>query len=194
MDNLDDVKALWQTARTDSLPQAEEMGKMARSFRNGKVRNKRLVIAASAAFSTLIIAVLIFGRFEMTVTYVGGALMVLAGILLAINNFRSLKRFDQLDNCSNVDFLSFVERTRQNQIYYYEQTMGRLVAMCTIGWLLYLYEFLYERPLLMIGLYTAALTYLAILWFLVRPRAFKRDAAKLDATRQRLETLSNQLK
>jgi hypothetical protein len=195
MDNLDDLKALWHTAKTDRLPNSKEMLQLIRSFRNQKLRNKWLVIAASLLFSFLIIVILVFVDFKLITTYLGGGLMSISGFLVAATNFRSLKRFNQLDDCSNLNFLAFIEQTRQNQLYYYNKTMVRVLLLCSVGWFLYLYEPLYNQPLWLIAiLYTIALTYLSVMWFIVRPRSLKKDADKLDAVRKRLNDISKQLK
>lgn len=195
MDNLDDLKAIWHTARPDNLPHSGEMLQLIRTFRNQKIRNKWVVIIFSSLISCLVVAVLYIVNFKLVTTYIGGALMVISGFLIAATNFRSLKRFNQLDDCSNLEFLDFIEQTRQNQIYYYKKTMVRVVLLNTIGWLLYLYEVIHQQTFWIISIfYTVALVYLAVLWFVIRPRTFQKDAAKLDATRKRLENISKQLK
>lgn len=194
MDNLDDLKAVWHTAKTDSLPSSTEMLQLISTFRNHKLRKKWLTIISSLLFSSLIIVVLFLVHFRLIATYIGGGLMVISGLWIAVNNIKSIKRFNQLDNCSNVEFLEFIEQTRQNQHYYYKKTMVKIVLLCSVGWLMYLYEVVYQYPLWLIGIYTTALIYLSIMWFIVRPRSFKKDAAKLDAIRERLQTIAEQLK
>lgn len=195
MDNLDDLKAIWHTARTDSLPSSKEMLQFIGTFRRQKLRTKWLTILFSSIFSCLIIAVLFLMDFQLTTTYIGGALIALGGFLIALTNLRSLKRFSQLQDCTNLEFLEFIEQTRQNQIYYHKITMARVLLLCFVGWLLYLYEPVHQQPLWLIGVcYAAALIYVSILWFVVRPRAFKKDAEKLEATKSRLESISKQLK
>jgi hypothetical protein len=194
MDNLDDLKALWRTAKTDSLPSSKEMRQLVSKFRHQKLRSKWLVIVSSCLLALVIISILIITDFKMATTYIGGGLMAISALLLAATNIKSLKRFYQLEDCSNLEFLAFIEQTRQNQIYYYKKTMGIIVSVCVVGWLLYFYEFAYQHPLWLTGIYASILVYLAIMWFVVRPRSFKKDQAKLNATQQRLENISNQLK
>lgn len=195
MDNLDDLKAIWHTARTDSLPSSKEMLQFIGTFRRQKLRTKWLTILFSSIFSCLIIAVLFLMDFQLTATYIGGALIALGGFLIALTNLRSLKRFNQLQDCTNLEFLEFIEQTRQNQIYYHKVTMTRVLLLCFVGWLLYLYEPVRQQPLWLVGVYyAAALIYVSVHWFVVRPRAFKKDAEKLEATKSRLESISKQLK
>jgi len=194
MDNLDDLKAIWHTAKTDSLPSSNEMLRLIRKFRNQKLRSKWLSIITSLLISILITTVLFIVHFKLISTYIGGTLMVVSGLLLAASNIRSLKRFYQLEDCSNLEFLAFIEQTRKNQIRYYNRTMIWIVIICSIGWVLYLYEITYQNPLVCFAVYSVIVIYLAVMWFIVRPRSFKRDAEKLNSMQQRLEKILKQLK
>ncbi|OKS85010.1 hypothetical protein [Mucilaginibacter polytrichastri] len=194
MDRLDDLKAIWHTANTDSLPTSDEMVMLISKFRNEKLRNKWLVIVASCLLSFLIISILFIVDFKMVITYIGGGLIAISGLLLAATNIRSLKRFYQLDYYSNQEFLLFIEQTLQNQIKYYKKTMVVIMAFCTVGVMLYPYEAVRQYPVLLICTYAALSIYLSFMWFFVRPRKFKKGVAKLNATRLRLENILNQFK
>jgi len=194
MDNLSDLKAIWQTAKTDDLPSSKEMLQLIGTFRRQKLRNKWGAIVASLFFSALILVVLVEIDFHLLTTYIGGALMIISGVLIAVTNFRSLKRFNQLQDCNNLEFLAFIEQTRENQIYFHKKTMVGVVSLCSVGWLLYLYETMYRQPLWLVAVfYAIALIYLGVLWFVVRPRTIRKDALKLEATKKRFETISKQL-
>lgn len=194
MDNLNDLKAIWHTAKTDSLPSSKEMLRLIKKFRRQKLRNKWLVIVSSFLLSALIIAILFIVPFKFITTYVGGALMVASDLLLAVTNIRSLKRFYQLDDSSNLEFLAFIEQTRKNQIYYYNKTMLAIVMLRSVGWSLYMYEPTYLHPLSGIIIYLLIMIYLAVMWFIIRPRSFKKNAEKLNALQQRYENILKQLK
>lgn len=194
MDNLTDIKAIWLTAKTDNLPTSNEMIQFVRKFRGQKLRKKWTVIIGSGLLSLLVIAVMVIGNFKLLITYTGGGMIAVSGILLAFTNIKSLKRFYQLDDCSNLEFLAFIEQTRQNQIYYYKKTQVIIMLFCSVGLLLYMYEPASRHMVWLIGIYAACIIYLLILWLVVRPRIFKRNAEKLNTTRQRLEKISQQLK
>jgi len=194
MDNLDDLKVIWHTAKTDSLPSSNEMLRLIRKFRNQKLRSKWLSIITSLMISMLITTVLFIIHFKFVSTYIGGILMVVSGLLLAATNIRSLKRFYKLEDCSNLEFMAFIEQTRKNQILYYNKTMIWIVIICSIGWVLYLYEITYQNPMECFAVYSVIFIYLAVMWFIVRPRSFKRDAEKLNSMQQRLEKILRQLK
>ena len=194
MDNLDDLKAIWHTAKTDSLPSSQEMLQMIRKFRGQKLRNKWLSIVVSLSLSVFLVVVLLTGHPKYITTYAGGIFMALSGLLIAVTNARSLKRFYQLENYNNIDFVAFIEKTRQNQAYYYKKTMVVIVLLCLVGWMLYMYESLVKHWFWLAGTYSVFLIYMAVMWFVVRPRSFKKDANKLNAMKKRLENISNQLK
>jgi hypothetical protein len=194
MDNLDDLKAIWHSAKTDSLPSSKEMLQLIRKFRGRKLRSKWLIILLSLLLAFIMIGVLLTQDFKLMTTYVGGGMVIFSSLLLATTNIRSLKRFYQLDDSSNLEFLAFIEQTRQNQVFYYRKTMVAIVSLSYAGWLLYIYELIYKDSTVCIGIYTAVTIYMAIMWFVVRPLSFKRHAEKLNATRQRLEDILNQFK
>ena len=194
MDNLIDLKAIWHTGKPDTLPTAHEMLQTIRRFRGQKLKSKWLVIVSSCLLFCLIIGVLLVVQFELFTTYLGGCLMAVSCIILAATNLRSLKRFNKLEDCSNLEFLAFIEQTRQNQIYYYKKTQVLIMLLTSVGLLFYMYELTVERPAWFISIYIICVVYLLIIWFWVRPRYFRKNAEKLNATRQRLESISQQLK
>ncbi|MEO3407573.1 hypothetical protein AAFN85_26885 [Mucilaginibacter sp. CAU 1740] len=194
MDNLNDLRSLWHTANTDRLPGAGEMLRLVKGFRSQKLRNKWLIIVASIVLAGIMVFAMLLGHFELVATYLGGSLMAVACLLLAITNIRSLKRFYQLEDCSNLEFVAFIEKTRQNQQRYYQKTMRAIMLLLAIGWLLYLYEPARAHGGWLYVLYGGILLYLAIMWFYVRPRNFKRNAQKLDQIQAKLEKITEQLK
>src|SRR4051812_40819427 len=122
MDNLDDLKALWLSAKTDSLPPPEEMLRMVKKFRNQKLRRKVILVVVAFLLGGLMLWATLMNKASMVSTHIGGALLLITFIILAITNLRSIKRFYNLKDCSNSDFVKFIERTRQNQIYFYKKT------------------------------------------------------------------------
>lgn len=194
MNNLDDMKSLWHTVATDKLPSSTEMLKLIRKFRRHKLRSKWLIIVSCFLLSCLVISALLIVHFKMITTYAGGTLVVIANLLLAATNIRSLKRFYNLDDHDNLKFLEFIAKTRENQLYYYQRTMVIIISLSAGGWILYMYELLYHYSVWCIIIYFIMTVYLGIMWFIVRPRAFKKDQEKLNATRENAESILNQLK
>lgn len=192
MDNLNELKAIWQTAGTANLPKSAEVKRQIKTFQTQRVRKKWMVIILSLLLAVLISGVTLFSGAKMPTTLLGGLLIAAACVLLAINNLRSLKRFNQLDDCSNRDFLAFIEQTRLNQRHYYQKTQVVIMSVCSVGLLFYLYEPATRHPLWTAALYVGTSVYMLLIWFVVRPRVFARNAAKLDRMRQHAEKLAQQ--
>lgn len=193
MNNLTDLKALWHTARTDSLPTSAQMLQLVKKFKSQYLRKKWMIIISALVLAALMVGVMFTYHSKMATTRVGEVLMALSSLLLAATNLRSLKRFRQLDNSSNREFLAFIEQTRQNQVYYYKKTQVYIMLLCSAGLLLYIYEAVAGKPLWMAGMYGGTLVYLVVMWLVVRPRYFKKDAQKLQDLRQRYEKIAQQL-
>ena len=194
MDQFDELKAVWHTSNTKVLPSSEATISEIKRFRSSRLRKKWIVISCAFLMTVLMIILLSLAKFTMLSTYIGGAIIASAGVFLAYTNIRSLRRFNELSDYSNLDFLSFIEKTRQNQIYYYKKTQLRIILICITGLLIYLYESFLKNPVATIVLYALSILFYLLLWFWLRPRQFKKDSAKLDAIINRLDNISKQLK
>jgi hypothetical protein len=86
-----------------------------------------------------------------------------------------------------------LEQTRRNQLYYHTKTQVLGMALSTLGLMLYLYEFLYRDKMAFIIGYTIALGLMLFLWLYIRPRNFKKQTLKLNATIEKLEKISDQI-
>jgi hypothetical protein len=193
MDNLNDLKAIWLTAKTDSLPDSHEMVHIIRKFRNKKL----LKISALVITAVLLVAIMIWVVFiyksTMLSTRIGEAFMIIAGIILVATNLNSLLRFYKLRECSNREFLQFLEQTRLRQQFYYQRTQVVAMAFCATGLLAYLYEGVYKNTMLFIGAYAGTVLYLIVLWIVVRPRVFKKEEKKINQQIEKLESISKQI-
>lgn len=195
MDNSVELKAIWRSAKTDELPSSAEMLKMIKQFRGQKVRNKWMVITVAGLLTVLMLVIMFTDDSHLFIKQIGDLLIMASSALLAATNIKSLKRFKELnDDCSNIDFLAFIEQTRQNQIYYYKKTQARIMILCSSGLFFYMYEPATKGSWWFTGIYLVCIIYLLVIWLVVRPRTFKKNAAKLEATRQQLEKILNQLK
>jgi len=194
MDNLTDLKAIWHTAKTDSLPTSAEMLKLIKQFRRQRLKKKWMIIIGASFLTVVMVFGMITYHSKLLTTLIGEVLIIASMVLLAATNIKSLKRFYQLDDCSNLEFLDFIEQTRQNQIYYYKKTQVAIMLLCSVGLLLYMYELASRHQSWFIGIYAGISVYLLVIWLVVRPYFFKKNAKKLSNVRIRLEKLSKQLK
>ncbi len=194
MDNLTELKAIWHSAKTDDLPDAAEMLQVIKRFRSRRLRKKWMVIGTAGLLAVLMCVVLLCSEFQLVSTYVGGILIASAALLLAVNNIRSLKRFNRLDNCSNREFLNFIEQTRLNQIYFYKRTQVVMMILCSVGLMLYLLEPAAKDLRMTLVLLAGTFGWLMFSWLVIRPRVFKRNQKRLEELRSRIEHISDQLR
>lgn len=192
MDNLNDLKAIWLTAKTDSLPDADEMAQLVKQYRNKILANKITLIATALALAAMMALVMWFYQPTMLTTYIGGLFTIIAACILVYTNTRSIRRFYDLQDCNNREFLMFLEKTRQNQAYYYKKTQVAGLAFCSAGLLLYLFEWVRQDMVVCVVAYVIAMAFLYVLWFVLRPRTFKKHTKKLTALIEKTTALSKQ--
>ena len=193
MDNLNDLKAIWLTAKTDSLPDSHEMVQIVRKFRNKKLLKISAMVSASVFFTVVMIWVVFVYKSVMVTTRIGEAFMLVACLILIITNLNSLLRFYKLKECSNKEFIGFLEQTRIRQQFYYQKTQVVAMIFCFTGLTVYIYEGVYKNMTLCIGVYAGTLIYFAIIWFVVRPRVFKKSGKKIVAQIEKLQNISKQI-
>jgi|SRR6185503_6262789 len=193
MDNLNDLKAIWLTAKTDTLPGSAEMARIVKKHRNQKLLKTSGLIFAALLLVGAMVSVVFEYRSKMITTRIGEALIIAAGIILIITNLSTLSRFYKLTPCSNKEFIQFLEHTRLRRLFYYKWTQAIALSFCSAGLLFYIYEGVHQQTGLFISSYAAVVLYLLVMWLYVRPRVFKKQWDKLSATIERLEKISKQL-
>lgn len=193
MDNLDDLKALWHKADTASLPDADQVARMARRYRNHKIRKKIFLIIASALLGALMAGVMFFYKSTMLVTRLGEVLIVFSAGILVYTNLRSIGRFYRYSDYTNKQFLQFMEQTRLNQLRYYNKTQVASLVCSSAGIFLYLVEPVRRDPLAGGILYAIMIACFLVLWLVIRPRTFRKQLKKTNDVIARLKTLTDEL-
>lgn len=193
MDNLNDLKAIWQTAKTDNLPTTAEMVKLAKKFRYQKLRNKVLSIAVGVGAIVLMLAFFLNTPGLAITTIAGMIFTLIACVILIYTNARSIKRFIDLKDYTNKEFIQFLEQTRRNQLYYYKYTQVMGLAFSSIGLLLFLYEFVQKNTTISAVFYAIAVGWTIFICFYLRPRNFKKQSIKLNNMLASLKKIDDQL-
>ena len=194
MDNFDELKTLWQSANTDALPKAGEVQRMAKKFRNERLRKKIMIIALAIVLMAVMIAVMFNYHSIMLSTRLGELSTIAACILLAATNLKSLKRFVNFSDCSNKEFIAFLEHTRMNQLRYYKRTQVIGMFLASAGLVLYAYEFVsHHSATIIITVYGFIVIWILFLWLYIRPRNFKKQTHKLNKMLNTLHHISNQI-
>jgi lysylphosphatidylglycerol synthetase-like protein (DUF2156 family) len=193
MDNLNDLKAIWHTAKTDSLPDSDGMVQIIKKFRSQKLLKISALVLTAIVLVLLMVMVVFYYKSTMLSTRFGELFIIMAGTILAVTSISSLIRFYKLQDCSNIEFLKFLEQTRQRQLFYYKRTQVIAMLLCAVGLLLYIYEGVYKSFLLCLIGYGLLMVYLVIIWFVVRPRVFRKQDKKIKEKIERIEALIKQL-
>jgi tellurite resistance protein TehA-like permease len=193
MDNLNELKTIWQTAKTNELPTSAEMVKMAKKFRYQKLRNKVVSIAVGVGAIVLMLTFLFHKPVLAPTTIAGMVFTLIACVILIYTNARSIKRFIELNDYSNKECIQFLEQTRRNQLHYYKYTQVVGLTFSSIGLLLFLYEFVQKSTTLSAGFYAIAVGWTIFICFYLRPRNFKKRSAKLNDMLTSLKKINDQL-
>ena len=77
MDNLNDIKALWLTAKTDSLPSSDEMLRIVKKFRNNRLRKKLTIIFVALVCAAIEVAAMFVYKSTMITTRIGEVLIII---------------------------------------------------------------------------------------------------------------------
>ncbi len=71
MDNLTNLKAIWHSAKTDSLPTSAQMLQLIHKFKSQRLRKKWTVIIVASLLTALMIAVMFSHHSKMITTRIG---------------------------------------------------------------------------------------------------------------------------
>lgn len=193
MDNLNDLKAIWQTADTSKLPVVNEIKAISKSYRQKTMVKKAWVFAATVVSLAIFVVSLFFYQPVFLSTRIGQLFILFALLILLWSNLKSLGRVYKIRNCSNQEFLKYLCEVQINRIIYYNRTQVLGMFFYSAGLLLYLYEMVYKNIYLSIGLYVLTILMLATSWFYFRPRAYQRRKEKFEPLLNHIEKLNNQL-
>lgn len=193
MDNLNDLKAIWQTADTSKLPVADEIKAISKSYRQKALVKKAWVFAATLVSSAIFVVSLFFYHPFFISTRIGQGFILFAMLVLLWSNLKSLGRIYKIRNCSNQEFLKYLREVQINRIVYYNKTQVLCMFFYSAGLFLYLYEMVYKNIYLGIGLYLLTILALATSWLYFRPRAYQRQKEKFEPMLNHIEKLNKQL-
>ncbi len=192
MENLNDIQKIWKSVQTGHLPTAHDMMQSAKQFRDKGLIRKKILIAAGIFLAAYMVVLMLMYHSLLVSTRIGEALILCGALILVWTNIKSIGRYYHFDNYSNKEFIYFLEKTRQNQIRYYRKTQVTGLTVCSAGLIFYVYELVYNDRLWLIIVYSSVLIYLLFVWFVMRPRAFKKGQEKLRTTLEKLERIQKQ--
>lgn len=192
MDNLNDLRKIWLTADTSSIPDTAEMMRAVRKYRSQKLIKKAALVLATLFLTAVMVSVVFLYKSVMISTRLGEACIIAAGLILVFTNIGSIGRLYKVKNLSNKEFIAYLEQVKINRAKYYRKTQVIGFSLVSLGLLLYIYEGIRAYTWLLLASYAFVLLYIIIMWLVVRPRVYKRQAKKLDATINEMKRLADQ--
>ena len=184
MDNFDDIKGLWQSAGAADLPEPGEIRDKVRRYRRRMLWRKGSLMTL-AVLASVMLALLLFVSPQPPVRYAANGVFLCSWLFLLVSGFRSFRRAQRVKDQDNKAFLRYLEEGQAGRIRYYKYTLPVILSFNSAALLLY-------TPLSMAG-YAVLIAYLLLLWFVVRPRQFKKKQRHYEALREKLERISQQL-
>jgi hypothetical protein len=192
MNDLTELQEIWLSADTGRMPAYKEMMQVITQYRRKNLVKMLLLIAAAIVLTCVMVGLVFFYRSVMITTRVGEALIIMAGLLLVATNIGSVRRLYHVKDHTNKEFAAYLEQVQANRLYYYKRTQVLGLLLSFSGVLFYVYEAVYIHLLWAVITYSILGIYFSIMWFVVRPRAYKRQAAKLEQTIKKMKHLEQQ--
>lgn len=189
MEDLVDIKDIWLTAKVDTLPDAEEAIKLIKRYRFKMIVKKAATILMLILMALLMIYVVFYGP-KMLSTRFGEAGFFLGIFFLFVSNTNSLKRaFNQI-NRTNQEFIEYLKQAQRGRAFFYEKVQPAAFLVMSLSLFLYVFELIYKNSVLMLVVYSLLAIYVAVMWFIIRPRIIKKRTKQLKETIERLEALT----
>jgi hypothetical protein len=192
MNDFNDIKDLWQSARANDLPGAKEVVRSIKNYRAKQVIKNIAVIAMALFLVAVMVHVVFTYKSVMLTTRLGEACFFLALFILIGISIQALSRVPAKGDHSNGSFLHYLKQEQLKLISFYKRTQAFAFAVSAAGLGLYLFEGLKDANWLIAG-YACFTVYVLACWFILRPLAFRAKTKKLREEIMKLEKLSGQL-
>jgi hypothetical protein len=194
MDNLNELRQLWLTADTKNLPPADQMVAIVKKYSDQKILKIILTIVLVLMSICAITVVAFTYNATMLSTCIGEIMIGGAGLVLLTNNLSWLISFYKLKDCSNRDYLKYMEHIKQQHLFFFKRTQLIGFLLASVGTMLFMFQSVSQQDV-GDGLmeYGAFLLYMALAWFVLRPRVMKRHNRKIDEQIEKLKVLEKQL-
>lgn len=193
MDNLNELKQIWLTADTRGLPPASQMEALVKKYSDQKILKTVLTIVAGIICLCAIIVVAFTYNSSMLSTRIGEVMIGAAGLVLLSNSFSLLISFYKLKDCSNRDYLQHMEHIKQKQLFFFKRTQLAGFLLASVGTMVYMFEYVSTQGITGLMEYGALILYIAIAWFVLRPKVMNRHTRKINEQIERLKELEKQL-
>lgn len=194
MNNFEDIQSLWQQSPV-AMPDIQQAIA-------GIRKRRRLMQWKSTGLILLLIATILFllwityhyeFRFLSTKIGVGLALLAIGAATVVNSNMLGLLMKHNGADTSNHQYLQSLKKFRQRMKFMHSYGISVYFLLIGSGVLLYIYEFVFHNWLRMIVAYALTAGWFLFVWFVLRPKAIKKQTAELDGMIGKLNEIDRQL-
>src|SRR5215213_9964641 len=119
MEELNDLKEVWLTAKTDALPGADEALKLIKRYRLKMIIKKSASILLLLLMTILMLYAVFYG-FKRLPTRLGELGFFIGIFVLILSNTNSLRRAFNQVNRTNQEFMEYLKQAQRGRVYFYE--------------------------------------------------------------------------
>ena len=193
MDGFNNLQAIWLKADVTALPAPSAMLRTARRYSRRMLFKKIALALLGVLLIVCMMVVMLLYKSRMLSTRLGECGIAAACLVFVIANLRSLRSVHRIKDYPNRDFIIYLEQVRINRFRYYRttQVLGLFLASSGLG--LYIFEPVHKDLVWSLVAYSLLACYLLFMWLWVRPRAFRRQARKLEERIKEMRHVAGQL-
>lgn len=193
MDSLN-FNELWKDKQA-AMPAHQEIFAKADKLKKN-IRNKSLLMILALLATAVFIFIVWFNvDLEMATSRIGVTLIIIALAFGIVNSMKSAWQSNQGDMTADADkYLKHLLDTKRLQEISQTKVLSTYFVLLTAGLGLYMYEPASHMKMWgQVITWTVTMGWLAFNWFYLRPRAIKKQNAKLNAIIERLQSISSSL-
>lgn len=193
MNNFDTIKNLWQTQSSEILPKAEEFTKIVENFNQKKRKNTIILIISTLLLLIIMIGIVCYFNHQFLITKIGEFLLFIGVTLILFQKFTILKKINAEAELNNVEFINLLKEKQVKDFKKGRNFQLLALIIIGIGYSLFMYESVYQSPLLLFLNYLFFITYLLFMWFYFRPYINKKQQEKIKKLIQSTEKINKQI-
>lgn len=192
MESFDDIKSIWQLEKADQLPHADEIEKIAKTFKMKKQNKSKSLMGLLIGLILGYIAVWISLENVLWTTRAGLIISVLAILYVLWFKYQELKKEDQAESLNSTDFLKILKMELINKKE--EQTRIMIfILLFFVAYAFFIYEKVAVNSQLLFKGYSILVVVLGIFWFVFRPLVYRSYRKSIQKTITQIENIQHQI-
>jgi uncharacterized membrane protein YcjF (UPF0283 family) len=192
MENEIDIKALWQKKAVE-MPSINEIQKSVSDVKQKLMRRIVLLTCIVIVTSILMIKIVVATESEMLTTKCGIALGIFAMLVFVLSSYTMLPNLHKKNSSNNVlAELQALKEIQKKQQFIQSTMLNFYFIILGIGIALAVWESLKNNLLHIVLGYGFIVIWIAINWFVIRPKIAKKQQAEVNNVILHLEKIEKQ--